>query len=98
MIFKEALLTGVFPLEWQKKNIVPSHKKNDKQYINNCGPVSLLLICGKPFERIVLNKKFSFFSINKRISKSKSSLRSRDSCISQIYSITHKTLHILVID
>ena len=84
MIFKEALLTGVFPLEWQKRNIVPSHKKNDKQYINNCGPVSLLPICGKSFERIVLNKKFSFFSINKRISKSKSSLRSRDSCISQI--------------
>ena len=30
MIFKQALLTGVFPSEWKKGNIVPIHKKGDK--------------------------------------------------------------------
>ena len=32
--FKKVLLTGVFPSEWKKQNIVPIHKKNH--------PVSLL--------------------------------------------------------
>ena len=31
MIFKLALLTGVFPSEWKKGNIVPIHKKRDKK-------------------------------------------------------------------
>ena len=31
MVFKQALLTGVFPSEWKKGNIVPIHKKKDKK-------------------------------------------------------------------
>ena len=30
-IFKQALLTGVFPSEWKKGNIVPIHKKDNKR-------------------------------------------------------------------
>ena len=35
MIFKQALLTGVFPSEWKKGNIVPIHKKDGKQNMEN---------------------------------------------------------------
>ena len=31
MIVKQALLTGVFPSEWKKGNIVPIHKKTTKK-------------------------------------------------------------------
>ena len=31
IIFKEALLAGVFLPEWKKGNIVPIQKKNDKR-------------------------------------------------------------------
>ena len=52
MVFKQALLTNVFPSEWKKGNIVPIHKKGDKQSIKNYRTVSLLPMCGKIFERL----------------------------------------------
>ena len=58
MIFKQAILTGVFTSERKKGNIILIHKKNDKQSINNHRPVSLLPICGKIFERLLFNKMF----------------------------------------
>ena len=58
IIFRQALLTGVFPSEWKKGNIVPVHKKSDKQDIKNYRPISLLPICGKIFERLIFNKMF----------------------------------------
>ena len=59
-----------FP-EWKKGNIAPIHKKGDIQ-IKNYRPVSLLLICGKIFERSIFNEIFNYFSINKLISKNQS--------------------------
>ena len=35
LIFKEALSTGLFPSNWKKGNIVPIHKKGDKQILKN---------------------------------------------------------------
>ena len=34
-IFKSYLESGIFPLEWKKVNVVPVHKKSDKQSIAN---------------------------------------------------------------
>ena len=47
--------TGVFPSEWKKGNIVPIHKKGDKQTLKNYRTVSLLPICEKILERLILN-------------------------------------------
>ena len=41
-----------------------SIQKNDKRCINNNGPVSLLTICGKIFERILYNPLFLYLESN----------------------------------
>ena len=56
-----------FLSEWKKGNIVPIHKKGDKQVLKNYLPVSLLLISGKIFERLIFNEMFSFLLENNLI-------------------------------
>ena len=90
MIFKQSIEAGVFPSEWKKANIVPTHKKGDKQTLKNYCPVSLLPICGKILERLIFNKMFNFFLENKRISSNQSGFKPGDSCINQLLSITHE--------
>ena len=90
MIFKQALLTGVFPSEWKKGNIIPIHKKGEKQNIENYRTVSLLPICGKIFERLTFNEMFKYFSVNKLFSKNQSGFEPGDPCINQILSITNE--------
>ena len=87
MIFKQALL----PSEWKKGYIVPLHKKGGKQNIKKYWPVSLLLICGKIFERLIFNEMFIYFFTDKLISKNQSDFQPSDSCINKLSTITHKT-------
>ena len=90
MIFKQCIETGVFPSEWKKANIVPIHKKGDKQTLENYRLLSLLPICGKILERLMFNKMFNFFMENKLISSNQSGFKPGDSCINQLLSITHE--------
>ena len=64
-------------------NIVPIHKKGDKQTLKNYRPVSLLPICGKILERLLINKMLKFFIENKLISSNQSGFKQSDSCINQ---------------
>ena len=90
MIYKHCIETGVFPSEWKKANIVPIHKKGDKQTLENYCPVSLLPICGKILERLMFNEMFNFFIENKLISSNQSGFKPGDSCINQLLFITHE--------
>ena len=58
-IFQNCINSGVFPDSCKKSSIVPIHRKNDKQLINNYRPVSPLPICSKIFERIIFNLIFN---------------------------------------
>ena len=35
VVFTQCIETGVFPSEWKNGNIVPTHKKGDKQTVKN---------------------------------------------------------------
>ena len=94
IIFRTCLRTGI-PLEWKKANIVPIHKKGDKQAVKNYRPVSLLPICGKIFERLLYNEMLKFFLENDLISPIQSGFRPGDSCINQLLSINHEILSAL---
>ena len=52
IIFNNSLLTGTFPENWKRGNIVPVHKKESKNLAKNYRPISLLPICGKIFENL----------------------------------------------
>ena len=90
IIFKSCLSQMKFPVEWKKANVVPIHKKNDKQCIKNYRPVSLLSICSKIFEILLFNELCKFFNENDLLSPNQSGFRPGDSCINQLLSITHE--------
>ena len=92
LIFKVCLRNGRFPLEWKKANVVPIHKKGDKQTIKNFRPVSLLSISGKIFECLLYDTMFDFFSKNNLLSPNLSGFRLGDSCINQLLSVNHEIL------
>ena len=90
IIFNDCLNKGKFPHEWKKANVVPVHKKGNKQSFKNYRPISLLPICSKIFERLIYNEMFTFFTENNLISPNQSGLRPGDSCVNQLLAITHE--------
>ena len=88
LLFKYSLENECFPKEWKKVNIVPIHKKGDKQLIQNYRPVSLLPICGKIFEKIIFNSLFKYLE-NNLLNPHQSGFRPGDSCVHQLLSITY---------
>ncbi|CAB4019872.1 Hypothetical predicted protein, partial [Paramuricea clavata] len=54
LLYNKSLETGVFPDEWKLANIVPIHKKDNKDHVENYRPISLLSIISKILERCVL--------------------------------------------
>ena len=73
----------------KKADVVPIHKKGNKQTLKNYRPVSLLPICSKIFERLIHNKTLGFFLDKGLISANQSGFKPGDSCISQLLSITY---------
>ena len=45
--FEASLQGGEFPDYWKKANVVPVHKKENKNLVKNYGTISLLQIFGK---------------------------------------------------
>ena len=64
IIFKNCIGYGIFPDIWKKSNIIPVHKKDDKQITDYYRPASLLPNCGKIFEKLLFNSIFKFLDDN----------------------------------
>ena len=90
LIYQSCLNTGTFPNIWKNRNIVPVHKKGDKQVVNNYRPVSFLPVCRKILERLVFNSLFDFLDNNSLLSVNQSGFRPSDPCESELLSICHK--------
>ena len=70
IIFEQSLKESKLPELWKKANIVPVHKKEDKNVIKNYRPVSLLPIFSKIYERVTYNALFNYFKSNKLFTSS----------------------------
>ena len=74
----------------EKRKYCSHFLKARKTKYKNYRPVSLLLISGEIFERLIFTKMFIYFSANKLISKNQSGFQPGHSCINQLLSITNE--------
>ena len=95
LIFKNCLKEGIFPNEWKKANVVPIHKKKNKQILSNYRPVFLIPVCSKIFELLIYNSMYKHISDNNLLPLNQSGFRTGDSCINQLLSITYDTFTVL---
>ena len=77
----------------KKVNIIPVHKKNSKQIVDNYRLVSLLPICSKIFEKLIFDSIYAFLYknnlFNNNHNNNQSGFRPNASCIHQLIAIAH---------
>ena len=60
ILFENSIKSSCYPDICKRSSIIPVHKKNYKQLVNNYRPISLSPIFGKIFEKIIFNKIYNF--------------------------------------
>ena len=59
IIFEDCLIRGIFPEIWKYANVVPVHKRNEKNLKGNYRPISLLPVFGKMLEQLIYDSLYS---------------------------------------
>ena len=80
---------GVFLMSGKKVKLFQPKKKGNKQLIKNYQLVSLLPLCGKLFEKLMVNSNFNFIDTRKIFSVYQSGFHPDDSCVHQLIGIVH---------
>ena len=89
IIFTNCLRCGIFPQIWKCANVVPVHKKNEKNLKGNYRPISLLPIFGKILEKLIYDSLYTHLVSCELLNPNQSGFRPGDSTINQLISITH---------
>ena len=82
-LFNTCLVNKRVPSDWKKANVIPLHKKDDRDALNNYRPVSILPAISKLFERVIFKHVYNFFHQNKLLTKHQSGFRPNDSTVYQ---------------
>ena len=78
------------PSLWKKANVIPIHKKGDKEILNNCRPISILPTLSKVLERIVFKSVYNYLHAHDLLSKNQSGFRPGDSTVNQLAFMYHQ--------
>ena len=70
LLFQSSLDTVLFPVDWKEGNIVPVHKTENENLIENYRPISLLPIFSKIYARLIFNSIFNYFIKNNLFTES----------------------------
>ena len=89
IIFTNCLRRGLFPEIWKYANVVPVHKKNEKNLKGNYRPISLLPIFGKMLEKLIYDSLYSHLISHELLNPNQSGFRPGDLTVNQLLSITH---------
>ena len=85
-IFENCLKQGIFPEIWKSANVVPVHKKNQKNLKHNYRPISLLPIFGKILEKLIFDTLHQHLDANSLLNPNQSGFRPGDSTVNQLLS------------
>ena len=97
LTFRNSLNSCIYASTWKKANIVPVHKKDGKQCVNNYRPVSLLPVLGEIFEELIFNEIYSFLDREKFLNTNQSGFQPSNLCVNEFLIITHELfLHLTV--
>ena len=87
LIYKECLETNRFPSSWKKANVLPIHKKENRQLKKNYIPISLPPICGKIFEKLMFDAIYEHFCVYQLLKPNQSGFRPGDSTANQLLTV-----------
>ena len=93
ILFDLSYNTGYIPQEWKLANVVPVHKKDDKNKVTNYRPISLTSLVMKVFERILYDELLTR-TIDKIDTRQHGFLRNR-SCNSSLLLFTESIVRSL---
>ena len=65
IIINQSILTWIFPDQLKLAKVKPLYKKEDKCWLNNYRPISLLPKLSKIFERVMYKQLYQYFNENK---------------------------------
>ena len=89
-LIKLSLKKCKIPKQWKKVNVIPIHKKDKKDLLNNYRPISLLPVPSKILERIIFKQVYNHLHRNKLLSKDQSGFRPNDSTVNQLAFMYHE--------
>ena len=90
IIFCKSLNSQNLSDNWKISNIIPAHKKGNKQLIQNYRHMSLLPINNKIFERLIFSSLYKFVEESSLFCSNQSGFGKTDPCANQFLSIVHE--------
>ena len=88
-LFNLCLSEGKFPTSWKKADVIPLHKKDNKDVCNNYRPVSILPVVSKILERIAFKNVYNFFHQHSLLTCHQSGFSPNDSTVNQLAYLYH---------
>ena len=86
-IFQNPIKPCCCPYIWKRLNIIPVHKKSDKEFVKNYRPIFPLSIFDKIFEQIAFNRIYNFLSDEKLLNPNQCGFRPYGSSVNQLFKI-----------
>ena len=89
-IFNTSISSNIFPSDWKIAKIIPIHKGNAKDDLNNYRPISILSPISKIFERLIYDQLYDYLSNHGLLSECQSGFRRYHSTTTSLLDTTNE--------